>query len=267
MLSYSGLPTRLHCPTPGSLGSQTWVNSLCSAQGSSSSVYIGQSRMNGKESLEYIGLCHNLELTSIICAEYTSHSGDDAFVMKVIQRTSADIRGRQCNVSSECKKLRRWINPGNSHYYHAKCNFWEQEKHHPRKVANSYTKQRIFRTRVQECLQHQTPIDQRTGHFHLYLSESNLMTSSNGSTFRVAVPLFVEFIRDRWIPLTEPSNAEFWCFLCCASEQTTQQTLEMLVIWDAMVQIMTSLQRMTVCMSGRYPQHVGQWKISCSCYK
>ena len=38
-------------------------------------------------------------------------------------------------------------------YYQAKCNFWEQEKHRRRKVANTYTKQRIFRTRDQQYMQ------------------------------------------------------------------------------------------------------------------
>ena len=44
-----------------------------------------------------------------------------------------------------------------------------------------------------------------------------------------------------WIPLAKASNAEVWCFLWCAPEQTAEQTVDMLVILDALVLIMTSL--------------------------
>ena len=47
---------------------------------------------------------------------------------------------------------------------------------------------------------------------------------------------------DRWIPLTMASHAELWCFLWSAPEQTIEQTIEPLVIWDAIELIMTSLQ-------------------------
>ena len=43
----------------------------------------------------------------------------------------------------------------------------------------------------------------------------------------------------RWIPIT---NAELWCFLWYAPEQTAERTVEMLVIWDGMALIMTSLK-------------------------
>ena len=43
------------------------------------------------------------------------------------------------------------------------------------------------------------------------------------------------------IPLTISSDAELWCFLWSAPEQTVEQTIKTLVIWDAIVIIMTSL--------------------------
>ena len=45
----------------------------------------------------------------------------------------------------------------------------------------------------------------------------------------------------RRIPLTNASDAEFCCFLWSAPEQTAEQTIEMSVIWDTIVLIMTSL--------------------------
>ena len=47
-----------------------------------------------------------------------------------------------------------------------------------------------------------------------------MMTSSNGNIFRVTGPLCGEFTGHRWIPLTKASDAERWCFLWSASEQT-----------------------------------------------
>ena len=47
--------------------------------------------------------------------------------------------------------------------------------------------------------------------------------------------------RDRWIPPTKASDTELWCFLCSALEQTAEQTIETLVIWDAIALIMTPL--------------------------
>ena len=40
-----------------------------------------------------------------------------------------------------------------------------------------------------------------------------MMTSSNGSIFRVTGPLCGEFTGHRWIPPTKASHAELWCFL------------------------------------------------------
>ena len=43
-----------------------------------------------------------------------------------------------------------------------------------------------------------------------------MMTSSNGSIFRVTGHLWGEFTSHRWIPLTRASDAELWCFLWSA---------------------------------------------------
>ena len=54
-------------------------------------------------------------------------------------------------------------------------------------------------------------------------------------------PLCRQFTGHWWIPLTEASDAELWCFLWSAPEQTVEQTIETPLIWDAIVLIMTSL--------------------------
>ena len=41
----------------------------------------------------------------------------------------------------------------------------------------------------------------------------NMMTSSNGSIFRVTGPLCGEFTGHRWTPCTRASDEEFWCVL------------------------------------------------------
>ena len=46
---------------------------------------------------------------------------------------------------------------------------------------------------------------------------------------------------DRWIPLTKAKEAELWYFLWSVPEQTLEQTIQTLVIWDAITLIMTSL--------------------------
>ena len=55
------------------------------------------------------------------------------------------------------------------------------------------------------------------------------------------VPLWGESTGHRRILLTKASDAESWCFLWSAPEQTGEQTIEALVIWDAIVLIMMSL--------------------------
>ena len=68
-----------------------------------------------------------------------------------------------------------------------------------------------------------------------------IMTSSNRNFFCVTGPLCGEFVGHRWIPLTKASDAELWCFLWSAPQETIEQTIETLVIWDAIVLILTSL--------------------------
>ena len=57
-------------------------------------------------------------------------------------------------------------------------------------------------------------------------------------------PRHSSFVRgihqSRWIPLTKASNAEFWCFLWSAPEQTVEQIIETPVIWDTVAPIMMS---------------------------
>ena len=57
---------------------------------------------------------------------------------------------------------------------------------------------------------------------HIFLKHSgmiphfSMMTSSNGNIFHVTGSLCGEFIGHRWIPCTEDSDTELWCFLCSA---------------------------------------------------
>ena len=66
--------------------------------------------------------------------------------------------------------------------------------------------------------------------------------SWNGNIFRVTGPLWGQSTDHRWIPLTKARYAVLWCFLWSAPEQTAEQTIDTLVIWDAITLIMTSLQ-------------------------
>ena len=61
------------------------------------------------------------------------------------------------------------------------------------------------------------------------------MTSSNGNIFHVTGLLYGELTGHRWIPCTKASNAKLWCFLLSAPEQSVEQTIVRLVIWDAPV--------------------------------
>ena len=61
-----------------------------------------------------------------------------------------------------------------------------------------------------------------------------IMTSSNRNSYRVTGPLWGGSTGHRWFPLAKAS------FLLTAPEQTAEQTIETLVIWDAIVLIMTS---------------------------
>ena len=59
-----------------------------------------------------------------------------------------------------------------------------------------------------------------------------MMTSSNGIISRVTGHMCREFTGHRWIPRTKASDAP---------EPTVEQTMETLVIWDAIALIMTAL--------------------------
>ena len=77
--------------------------------------------------------------------------------------------------------------------------------------------------------------------YFLTCSANIMMTSSNGSIFRVTGLLGGESIGNWWIPLTKASDAELWYFLWSAPEQTVEHTIETLMIWDAIALIMASL--------------------------
>ena len=75
---------------------------------------------------------------------------------------------------------------------------------------------------------------ERGGPYHIAERTARLncimMTSSNENIFRVTGPLWGKFTGHRWIPLTKASDAELWCFLWSAPEQTVEQTMETPVI-------------------------------------
>ena len=68
------------------------------------------------------------------------------------------------------------------------------------------------------------------------------MTSWNGNIFRVTSPFCGAFAGHQWIPRTNASDAELWCFLWSAPEQTVEWTIETSVIWNVITLIMRSLQ-------------------------
>ena len=65
-----------------------------------------------------------------------------------------------------------------------------------------------------------------------------MMTSSNGNIFRVTGSMCEELTGHRWIPIAKASDAELLCFLWSAPEQTVEQTVKTLEIWDAIALIM-----------------------------
>ena len=83
-----------------------------------------------------------------------------------------------------------------------------------------------------------------------------MMMSSNDNIFHVTGPLWGESTDQQWIPLTKANDVEIWCFLWFAPEQMVEQTIEMLVIWDAITLIMKSLKCFT--------QKFIRWNISYS---
>ena len=75
---------------------------------------------------------------------------------------------------------------------------------------------------------------------YVYVCMFIMMTSWNGYSYPVTGLLWGEFTDHRWIPLRKASDAELWCLLWSAPEQTVEQTIETLVIWDAIALIMRS---------------------------
>ena len=66
-------------------------------------------------------------------------------------------------------------------------------------------------------------------------------TTSNGDIFHDTSPFCRESNGCQWIPLTKVSDIKLWWFFLSAPEQTIEQTIKMLVIWDAIVLVITSL--------------------------
>ena len=67
-----------------------------------------------------------------------------------------------------------------------------------------------------------------------------------------------------WIPLTKASDAELWCFLWSAPEQTVRQTIEMPVIWDAIALVITSQWCHRGCRCPRLNHQQTQWwQLNC----
>ena len=65
----------------------------------------------------------------------------------------------------------------------------------------------------------------KTGFYHqrfLFHHANIMMTSPSGKFFHVTAPLCGEFAGHGWIPLTKASDAELWCFLWSAPEQTVE---------------------------------------------
>ena len=63
----------------------------------------------------------------------------------------------------------------------------------------------------------------------------------DGNIFGVTGPLWGESAGHRWIQFIKASGAGLSCFLWSVPKQTIQQIMETLVIWDAIMSIMTSL--------------------------
>ena len=67
-------------------------------------------------------------------------------------------------------------------------------------------------------------------HFYGVTQFSSILTSSTFYIFRVSGPLWGESAGHRRIPLTKTSDAELWCFLWSAPDQTVGQTIKKPVI-------------------------------------
>ena len=59
-----------------------------------------------------------------------------------------------------------------------------------------------------------------------------MMTLSNGNIVRVTGPLRGEYTCHRWIPFTEASDADLWCFVWSTPMPAVEQKIETPVISD-----------------------------------
>ena len=129
-----------------------------------------------------------------------------------------------CNKSRCCIQHgsdKRWkprvvIMPFCRHWCHRRLSLWRQPAVAP-VTTKSASWQLSFSLRIMNMghtlNQQNTPIA---------VSKRNhtviIMTSLNGNIFRVTGPLSGDFTGHRRIPLTKPSDAEFWCYLWSAPE-------------------------------------------------
>ena len=67
-----------------------------------------------------------------------------------------------------------------------------------------------------------------------------MVTSSNRSIFRVTCPWCREFGGHRWIPVTKANDAELWCFLWSAPEQTVEKQVQSVHYRDVIMSTITS---------------------------
>ena len=86
-----------------------------------------------------------------------------------------------------------------------------------------------------------------------------MMMSSNGNIFRVTGPLWRKSTGHRWIPFTKASDAELWCFLWPAPEQTAEKMIETPVIWDAIAFVMTKSEKYSLSHKrGKYSKRINE---------
>ena len=64
---------------------------------------------------------------------------------------------------------------------------------------------------------------------------------SNENIFRFTGPMWDESTGHRWIPLTKANEAEVLCFIWSTPQQTVEQTIGNLVMWDVIALFITSL--------------------------
>ena len=75
--------------------------------------------------------------------------------------------------------------------------------------------------------------------YTIYSPESRHDDISHGNAFGLGGPLREEYFVDQWITLTNYQQCLAVCgvFLCCRSEKSVEQTVDMSVTWDAMTSL------------------------------